>query len=433
MLTRAVLAAFILLIAVSLPSLRQASAADCTRTSVGLTPINDLGAGNYLGFAGGLYTNGSNQMPDDHLAAALNAAAGIRPRNTLGQPSTSGRIALVSIGMSNTTQEFCATRSGGQPVTCTSFSFVGQASSDPAVNNSVLALVNGASGGQTAATWDAPSDPNYDRIRDVDLAGAGLTEAQVQAAWVKVANANPTASLPSPNADAYQLVTQMGNVVRAMRARYPNLRIVYISSRIYAGYASTTLNPEPFAYESAFAVKWVVEAQIRQMRGEPVDQRAGDLNYNTIAPLLSWAAYTWANGTTPRSDGLVWNCADLQTDGTHPANSGREKVGTLLLNFFKTDPTTRPWFLIAANVSLSGRVTAPDGRGVRNAVVAMTDTLSGARRTAATSSFGMYTFDDVTPNRTYTVTVLSKRYRFEARAVQVLADNIFNIDFSGQE
>ena len=431
--TRILLAALILLTAVSLPSLRQASAADCTRTSVGLTPLDDLGPGTYLGFTGGLYPNGANRMPDDHLAAALGTASGIRRLNTLGQPSPNGKIALVSIGMSNTTQEFCASRTGGQPVTCTPFSFVGQANADPAVDHSALALVNGASGGQTATAWDAASDPNYDRIRDVDLAISGLTEAQVQAAWVKVANANPTASLPSTNADAYQLVTHMGNIARAMKIRYPNLRIVYLSSRIYGGYASTTLNPEPYAYESAFAVKWVIEAQIRQMRGEPVDPRAGDLNYNTVAPLLSWAAYTWANGTTPRSDSLVWNCADFQADGTHPADSGRRKVGTLLLNFFKTDPTTRPWFLTAANVSLSGQVTAPDGRGLRNAVVSMTDTLTGARRTVTTSSFGMYAFDEVSPNRTYTLTVLSKRYRFASRAVQVLGDNVSNINFAGQE
>ncbi|MEY4941768.1 MAG: hypothetical protein RIQ93_3503, partial [Verrucomicrobiota bacterium] len=32
-------------------------------------------------------------------------------------------------------------------------------------------------------------------------------------------------------------------------------------------------------------------------------------------------------------------------DGTHPSESGRAKVGRLLLEFFKTDPTTQNWFL----------------------------------------------------------------------------------------
>ena len=46
----------------------------------------------------------------------------------------------------------------------------------------------------------------------------------------------------------------------------------------------------------------------------------------------------------PRQDGLVWTREDLGADGTHPSDSGRIKVGKMLLDFFKTNPTTRPWF-----------------------------------------------------------------------------------------
>ncbi len=56
-----------------------------------------------------------------------------------------------------------------------------------------------------------------------------------------------------------------------MQERFPNLRIAYVSSQTYGGYATTPLNPEPFAYESGFAVKWLIADQIS---GKP------DLNYN---------------------------------------------------------------------------------------------------------------------------------------------------------
>jgi len=55
-------------------------------------------------------------------------------------------------------------------------------------------------------------------------------------------------------------------------------------SRIYAGYASSTLNPEPYAYENAFAIKRVIA---QQLSGDPA------LNYDAasgpvVAPWLSW-------------------------------------------------------------------------------------------------------------------------------------------------
>ncbi len=215
--------------------------------------------------------------------------------------------------------------------------------------DNALVLVNGAMGGQTADDWDSPSESNYNRIRDTVLPRDGLTEAQVQAAWVKVANAQPSVALPAANSDAWRLVVQMGDIVRALKTRYPNLQIVYLSSRIYAGYATTTLNPEPYAYESGFAVKWLIQAQIDQMRngGIVTEPRAGNLNYATT-PWLAWGAYLWADGMNPRSDGLIWTRADLVGDGTHPSTSGQEKVGALLLSFLKSEPTAKSWFLTSA-------------------------------------------------------------------------------------
>lgn len=42
---------------------------------------------------------------------------------------------------------------------------------------------------------------------------------------------------------------------------FPNLRIAYLGSRIYAGYASSPRNPEPYAYEGAFAARRLILAQ----------------------------------------------------------------------------------------------------------------------------------------------------------------------------
>ena len=305
-------------------------------------PLTDLGSARYLGFPGGLYEQGANTPPADHAEAGMRAAARIVPRDGAGNASSRGKIGLLSIGMSNTTQEFCGA-SGG---VCASWSFVGQARADAAVDREALVFANGAAGGQTADEWDSPADSNYNRVRDTVLAREGLTEDQVQVAWVKVANRQPSVSLPAANADAWRLVRQTGDIIRSLRVRYRNLQIVYLSSRIYAGYATTTLNPEPYAYESGFAVKWLIQAQVDQMRngGVVVEGRAGDLHVATT-PWLAWGAYLWADGMNPRSDGLIWTRGDLEGDGTHPARSGEEKVGALLLSFFKSEPSAKSWFL----------------------------------------------------------------------------------------
>lgn len=312
--------------------------------TAGMEPLQDLGSSTYKGFTGGLYPNSSNAVPTAHHAAGLAQAQAIQPLDVNGDPSPSGKVVLVSIGMSNTTQEFC---SGSSNPPCDAWTFMGRAAADPTVNRTTLVIINGAAGGRSADRWDSPADVDYDRIRDTRLIPAGLSERQVQAAWVKVANPGPTISLPSAQSDAFLLVQQLGNIARAMKVRYPHLRLVFFSSRIYGGFATTTLNPEPYAYESGFAVKWVIEAQISQMQnnGVVVDARAGDLNFNTVAPWLAWGSYLWADGTRPRSDGLIWIPADFEGDGTHPAESGESKVGAMLFDSFRTSPYTKCWFL----------------------------------------------------------------------------------------
>lgn len=310
-------------------------------------PLIDMAPGTtYYGFSGGLYPNSSNEMPLEHALAGLERAQAIQPLDTTGNPSPEGNIVFLSIGMSNTAGEFC-----GSPRGCRAWTFVGQAEADPTVNFAGgLALINGARSGQEAINWVASNDFNYNRIRNEQLGAVGLTEAQVQVIWLKVANGNAQEypSLPAPNADAYVLMTHIGDIVRSLKTRYPNLQQVFLSSRAYGGYGGTEQkNPEPYAYESGFSVKWLIEAQINQMAqgGSYIDPRVGDLNYNTVAPWVGWASYFWANGTTPRSDGLIWELNDFGPDGTHPDQDGQTKVASLLMQFFKTSPLTQCWFV----------------------------------------------------------------------------------------
>lgn len=73
------------------------------------------------------------------------------------------------------------------------------------------------------------------------------------------------------------------------------------------------------------------------------------------APWVACGPYMWANGLTPRSDGLTWVCSDFQSDGTHPSiPQGQMKVGSMLLNFFSSDPTTISWFVNGGTLASEG-------------------------------------------------------------------------------
>jgi hypothetical protein len=44
---------------------------------------------------------------------------------------------------------------------------------------------------------------------------------------------------------AEELIGHIRQSLQIARRKFPNLRVAYLSSRIYAGYATTGLNPEP--------------------------------------------------------------------------------------------------------------------------------------------------------------------------------------------
>ena len=222
------------------------------------------------------------------------------------------------------------------------FAFTEMTRDDRRVSRQVT-FVNAACEGCDAPVWS--SQANFNRIRDTLLAPAGLTENDVQVAWVQMVTNTPFHPLPPQDADAYRLKGSIALVLPALHARYPNLQIVYLSSRVYGGYATTNWNPEPYAYESALSVRWIVMGQISWERtGGLWDTRIGNIDDTTgHAPWVAWGPYLWADGTIPRSDGLTWQRDDFAADGETLSPKGAQKGAQLLLQFLLDEPTAR-WF-----------------------------------------------------------------------------------------
>ena len=286
-----------------------------SEASKGLVPLTEL-TGKYRDWDGGLYGKGSNEVPAAQEARARQALAKIQPLDAEGKPSADGKIVLLSIGMSNTTREFST--------------FVRAANADPRKAANVV-VVDGAQGGRTAERWASTDEPW--EVAEQRLQAAGVSLEQIQVLWIKQANAGPTGT---SEAEASRLQDDMQKLVIRAKAKYPNVRLAFLASRIYGGYAQTKLNPEPYAYEGAFAMRGLIQ---KQMGGDAA--LADDK-----APALLWGPYLWGAGATARkADGLVWKPEDFAGDGTHPSESGSQKVSALLLEFFTHDAHAAPWFV----------------------------------------------------------------------------------------
>ncbi len=275
-----------------------------------LKPLSDMTADEtYEGEDGGLYGKGSNQPPEALQKAASAANARIQPLDAAGKPAADGRIVLVSISMSNATMEF------------STFKRIADAD---ARKSDKLTIVDCAQGGQAMAEWvPAEGGPWQEAMKRI--ANAQVTPEQVQIAWIKLANKGPSGSITD---HLGKLEADTTAVIANAKKRFPNLRIAYFGSRIWAGNAASGLNPEPYAYEGAFAVRHLILKQ-------PAES----------SPTLLWGPYLWSEGEKGRKlDDLKYPKEDFAADGTHPSESGREKVARQLLEFFAKDSLAKAWF-----------------------------------------------------------------------------------------
>jgi len=296
-------------------------------TTTPMVALTDLGTGTYQGSVAGLYPNGSNVRPATHDSDGVTFAQGIQPLDSNGNPSPTGKYVLLAVGESTAQNEFNR--------------FLPIANAD-STKNSKLVIVNGAQGGATPNVFTSSTSVYWSMILNNYLPQNAVTANQVVAIWMEDVDGIAKGTFPT---DIATLQTEYETIMQTMHTLFPNLKLMYFSSRVYAGYSNGVgkpPNPEPYAYEMSFAVKWAIQDQLNGN---------ANLNYNpnngpVVAPWMSWGPYYWSNGMLGRNDGLVWDCEDFSSDGTHPSSTfGQLKVASQLLNFLKTDNTTTPWYL----------------------------------------------------------------------------------------
>jgi hypothetical protein len=377
------------------------------------------------------------------------------------QPPAQKKIVVLLIGMSHWTKEGCANQllppfppghnyqtqlSPPDAVHCSpnGWSFINKAIQNTGVNNANIAFVDCAELGAVAGYWvnDTAGPPNgpshlYSNCNTIlanwpSSFGGPLSPAQVQVVLFKEADSGENTNPPPPNPpllplpagvgtfgfcstpamtgqpDACNLYAVMIPIAQQIKIQYPHVQQMFLHSRSYAGFAdpsgndgkAETLNPEPYAYEQGFAVKWLIQAQVDEVKFPFARPPILDYRAN-VAPWLDWGAYFWASGQAiscqgcpgvlpngpPKLNSLVWRddrpthmynnydrCPVQQTqnvecdyqalggslpDNTHPSLCGRDKASNQLMYFYCNSPYTVPWF--AAN-GLSCAVPQLDGQ-----------------------------------------------------------------------
>ncbi len=84
-------------------SSNQKASANSTDMAIAVTdtmdiPLNDLGAGTFYGYTGGLYPGGANKPSGSHGYDLNRICKLMVPIDTFGNPSSDGKIVFISLG-----------------------------------------------------------------------------------------------------------------------------------------------------------------------------------------------------------------------------------------------------------------------------------------------------------------------------------------------
>lgn len=312
---------------------------NCANHTTGLVPITDLTGKTYRGYTGGKYATG-NDRPKIQLNRAIDQAKKILPLDTAGNPDKiKGKIIFAAVGASNPATEF------NQLIALTdTFKLL----------NPKLRLFNTCIGGTGIQKMNDVAD-NYWTQANKKLMDSGYSNKQVQVVWIEQENTqNADTAFPSA---PLSLLEDYRKLLSVISIRFPNVKIVYLNQRAYAGYIDVTPGVIgkglhfPRDYYNGWCIKWLIEKQLSDAPG---------FRYNGTPeiPFIDWATSFWADGKNPRLDGLSYDCTtDFGSDGLHLSVLGEKKAGLVLFNYYKTDTISDYWFY--ANSKPAGNVMNP--------------------------------------------------------------------------
>jgi len=343
-----------------LPGAYLVSAAGQTVQAGNITSVSGCN-GTTCAYNGTFASGGSNAYAGAVVYITGLSAANNTPANTPGFLITGSSVSALTVANPKGVNQ--GSTSGNDYIGgYDKASFGGQLLASPLFNSSAVLFFNGCQPGQTTPTW-VPSNSgtwgNFDNnIMTAINTGAQISNCcsnnQVQVSISEEAfaiNSKDTigaaglyTSLPTTGANSYPyaLETYIGQKMRSDKTHWPNLRVTLELTR-EAGNAcmehafTGCLNPEPYAYETGYAVKWAIGAQIAQMASElPIVSVSASsttetitvagnatLPYGYVAGIgyaqISTTSYLQVSGVTT-AFGLNTSCTNASCPGIQPSS-----------------------------------------------------------------------------------------------------------------
>lgn len=284
-------------------------------------PINDLGTGIFKGYVGGLYPGGANTPSGTYATDLLNISNTIVPLDSFGVPKTNGKITFISLGGST----------GGKNMKQLKAKTTGNPLTNPKLQ--VLNCNNGSGQGSLNSIIN-PDDAYWAHVTQI-LKGSKSSYRQVQVIYLETDDSIRNTTWPGrPN----QVKTILQAGLRAIKIKFPNIKVVYLLGRTKTFGNLAFPNKEPMPYYFGWACKWVIEDQIN---GVPGTQYKGA---EAVAPIAAWGFYQWADSLPRTTDGFYWR-QSFTKDGMHAKQPPYQD--TLALRFQKfllTDANARIWY-----------------------------------------------------------------------------------------
>jgi hypothetical protein len=287
-----------------------------------LTPLNDLGPGTFFDSVGGLYPGGLNSPSGTYANDLLALSQSIVPIDTFGIPNvgTKGQILFVSLGAST----------GSDMMKALKVKTTGNLLTNPKLH-----LMNCNQSGQFAALnlIMQPGSDYWSHVSQVVVQNKASFR-QVQVVYLETEDSTRSQAFPGrPNIVKNDLEV----CLRVMKQKLPNLKIVYVLSRIRCFGNNAPWNREPSPYYFGWACKWAIQDQIN---GAPNMVYKGP---GAVAPMLAWGFYEWATTNPRTTDGFSWVSTESR-DGLHANTVGEDSLSNRFQSFLLTDTYAKNWY-----------------------------------------------------------------------------------------